>query len=179
MFLTTAQATKWAPDLFLHVVSWCQVSWSAGCWPVQQSETEAAYLPPQAVPLGFGRNYVNTGADCVHSDQKCEFWCPTWWLELGETVLLIVSTTWRSSSKGILCQQQSTVDSILRFFPPVHLSHLQKCCGLTWPKGGTHLGGDYSMVRNSGEYRKQKQGREAVQRCMRDHPLALVTKTSC
>lgn len=53
MFLTTAQGIKWAPDLFLHVVSWCQVSWRAGCWPVQQSETEAAYLPPQAVPLGF------------------------------------------------------------------------------------------------------------------------------
>lgn len=53
MFFTTAQGNEWGPDLFLHVVRQYQASWSIGCWPVQQGETEAAYLPPQVVPLGF------------------------------------------------------------------------------------------------------------------------------
>lgn len=38
---------------------------------------------------------------------------------------------------------------ISRCFPSVH-----QCCGLTKPKRGTHLGGDYFMIWNSGGRRK-------------------------
>lgn len=53
MLFTTTQGNKWGPDVFSHVVRWSQASWSVGCWPVQQGETEAAYLPSRVVPLGF------------------------------------------------------------------------------------------------------------------------------
>lgn len=56
----------------------------------------------------------------------------------------------------------TTVGSILRGFPAVHLSHPQRSCGLNQSKGGTRVGGDHSKTMNSGGRRMEERKSKAL-----------------
>lgn len=68
MFFITAWGGKWECDLLLPVVRSCQASWSVDCWPVQQSETEAALLSSQVVALD-----IVVGKIMSNWDRLCPF----------------------------------------------------------------------------------------------------------
>lgn len=129
-----------------------------------------------------GRKYISTGADCVHSDQKWKSKCPTCRLDLGETVLLMIPTPWRRSAKdssascvSIRAQWSPFSDG---FLPCICLTlrgvvgWLSQRAELIWEETTPWWG----IQRNS---RRQKEGGEAVQSSVRDHPFALGAETSC
>lgn len=156
-FLTAAQLNNWRPDLFLHVVRRCDASWNVGCWPAQETEAEAAYLPPEVVPLGFVQGEIMSVLRQTVSIQT----------RSGSPNLLLLSEFGRQLCSWSLSHKVDLIKAAVHLVSAVehngfHPQMFSSCASVScrevlwvdWAKKNSPGRVSLNWMRNSGDYKR-------------------------